>query len=1182
MLGKLGHSMQSCFHPRPHAKGVALLAVAAALVVAGAGATFTLRALQSGTDLDQFRRVQSKMEKVYDALVVYAYRSSNLQLACPADPDGDLSTEDRTGDSCDTLRGTVPWETLGLSEADVISDRGGHFTYIIDQASVDLCNSSVGRTGTLDDLATTDTDSYLFALIDHGANGAGAVISSGNYAITPSSAEEQANCSQGTGGNACGDAGASITAGAFRSGPNSSETGDFFDDIVFVGDIGNDNSIDNNCLELASEDGDLSGGGGGGAAGQTAQGGQVGFDDRQFSEIFNETGDSDADQIRSVQNNSTSDFTTPSGEVMDGVRFRNDSDVDTRTCIWTAATFPIDSLVTGQDDRHTIRMFLQFGADSDTNDTLGDGMVVALATSKLNDRSNFNTTTDTFVIDGNVCGAPGGEFLGFEDDGVVRSIDYPSPVSADFRIMGVEIDTEDHHDGVNNFDNIDNHIAIVQQDIGHFGLSMSSNDASDSAACDVTEAGMAGSDGTVRLDGFSSELPNGGIDGDDESALNTAADGSGVVGCYANTDGGDSPGGTTTSWLEVGGVDGSNDVSLFHQMRIEIENTTTVDGICDPDELLMRFWVWPSNGAFDLNCPYSEHCSNLTDNYMQLQADDTDITNLDNPVAAQCMPWPSSGNLVHLGLVSGADVAGGQDRFTVRTFSAASDADYAAPTEAASTAETFELNQPRLTMHLVRDGYHEARDTQAAYTQPGLNIVEGIENEEQAEISSRFGLLQLRFDNDDNASVTGAAGGSGGEIEAMGDRRGISVAGIGNTEVSGSGENGNDTSIDNFYDSSSDTPGYNPVNLREAIEVRIPNTSYRKVALGLGSFELTGNGDQEEAIIDLYSEDTFIERHVVQGCDSGDSRELHKVVVIEGDSSNAAFNKVRITPNPIGAALDDNDASAFHIRGVKMCGTDRSCGLLTHSDCSETINVTEQFPRLGDGAGSTTTYTRERLEWLARDQIQNTGVPSNDISSDDSVLTDDPDLAMDIAIDVDEQYAWLHSQNHNGGGSDPYIDFVAGEEGSLVHLETAGTNADGFSVSSGTGDNNRIDGGGGDPEETLEVHFPYRWEQVVLSIGRFTSSEQVRLTAHSESTSESVTISACSGGNNNSSEVRWTPSTATPFHQIDITAVDNVSMGESEFILRGIKACDSVDSCTLDTDILPFRTDLDNCTLNVP
>ena len=367
------------------------------------------------------------------------------------------------------------------------------------------------------------------------------------------------------------------------------------------------------------------------------------------------------------------------------------------------------------------------------------------------------------------------------------------------------------------------------------------------------------------------------------------------------------------------------------------------------------------------------------------------------------------------------------------------------------------------------------------YSPSGLSYIEQI-GDEEAEVKGRFGTLNVRFDN----TVAG-------DPEDFTQHIAIGLDGTDNSE------NENNTNerenIGNFFDTGTDTEGFLPLNLREAIEVRMPNNAYRKAAIALGTFEVTPNGDPEQAILDFYLEDTLVDRQVVEACDGASGNDAHKIIVVETESGEQ-FNKVRVTANPAGKGTTEQDGSGFSVRGVKFCGINNSCGLITNSECYEMINVTTDFASLGLGAGQTDLYTRTFFQQLAQGQQYvdcadtSMGVEVKNTANSDPVLGGDPTRAQEIDITTDgENYSWLRANNPdqcNASGHDSYVDVVASAEGERVQLRPRPTDSDqdGIGYDSAVGTDAALDGGGGDPEETLQLRFPYQWEQIAVNLGQ--------------------------------------------------------------------------------------------------
>ena len=78
---------------------------------------------------------------------------------------------------------------------------------------------------------------------------------------------------------------------------------------------------------------------------------------------------------------------------------------------------------------------------------------------------------------------------------------------------------------------------------------------------------------------------------------------------------------------------------------------------------------------------------------------------------------------------------------------------------------------------------------------------------------------------------------------------------------------------------------------------------------------------------------------------------------------------------------------------------------------------------------------------------------------------------------------------------------------------------------------------------------------------------------------------ACGTGNDATAEIVWTPSAGSQFDRIDVTAIERGNAtSESDFVIRGFRACDDVTVCTAnDSNIFPFSGDdgSDNCAATV-
>ncbi len=220
--------------------GVAALAIAAVIMIAASTALSTFLAATSSATVRDLKRAQSgssNLALIHDALQVAALQNADMLLPCPADPTaagaGFGVAPAAVGTACAVTRGIVPFQSLGLSESDVKDGVGNYITYLVDDDNVGVCNKKYPNTGDLID--QRDNAAYLFALISHGNNGAGAYSSPNNPTSATASASEDDNCM------AAGSAHPQCTAPdnlEFRSGPTDLTDGSatYFDDIVMVAD----------------------------------------------------------------------------------------------------------------------------------------------------------------------------------------------------------------------------------------------------------------------------------------------------------------------------------------------------------------------------------------------------------------------------------------------------------------------------------------------------------------------------------------------------------------------------------------------------------------------------------------------------------------------------------------------------------------------------------------------------------------------------------------------------------------------------------------------------------------------------------------------------------------------------------------------------------------------------------
>ena len=1127
MLGVFQRNLFFRDRHMPKQRGIALLAVAAALVVAGGASVFTLRNIQSDQGLQEEITTRNSLIKIRDSLLLAAYQDTDFELPCPSDPNGAAAgfgnAAPKTNGICDVTRGIVPWSDIGLAEADVLDTTGGYVTYIVDNTSSTVCSLGSATSGSLDDLNTAAATDALFALIDHGQNSDGGVRSEDNFAAVPDTAVEVANCPVGSVDNPC----APPNTDEFRSGPVSGSSTDFFDDIVLSVAPSSVGGVSDSCLELAGED----------TTENTATGSDTSSSLRAVTEIFTETAE---DTSAGVQTQGTDEGTTVTvgADSLQSLTFGGspDGSLDTRICRWTENVFPIDDATSGENDNQVIRAFFQFGSESEMGTDRGNGLVVGFM------ERDLITTGGSFTVSSTTCGGEGGELMGWEDGSGGRAL----PSTERFAL---ELDNRPHQGVGGNEDNFDNHVAIVIDNVEHAGTDNGQN----GPLCDIDTSPSFGS---LRTDGLT----------DTQNSFSAFPDEPlSTEGCWVNepeeTTAGNSNDSLESTWFE----DGNTNASAFHQVRIEVHNDYNAAGSeataasCNSaTEVLMRVWFWPSDATSGLQCP-TQQCDNLTEDYEDIIASTSSVAT-DPPAISQCVDY-QGGNYVHLGLTTGSDSGTVGDFLRVIQFGATSRRAQALsdPSAAASTADTFELNAARLTVHLDSSNFTGASSATGRYSPIGLSHIDSI-GSDNAEISSRLGRLSVTFDNS-----------TGGDPEDHDTDESIGVQGIGDDDEA---ESSNDT-IGNFFDTN--LSSFNPFGERESIDVRFPSNGYRRVGLSLGSFERNANSNLEQAIIDLYRNDTFVKRQIVDGCDSplGNDSSVHKAIIIQSTDAEGTFNRVRITPNP-QANTSRSDASGFNLRGIKMCGNSHSCGVISQHECVERFDVSDNYPVNGIAVGTneeTATYTVDFIENLYDDSSETTG---------DSLL---PGANFTIGLG-DNDYSFLHARNNRDDANsfDPYLDVHANNDQEQVSLRNVGSILEGFGYDSSTGNDARVDGGAALTDETITIRWPRQWARVLLSVGGFGQNsgepERLQLQAYTGSTTvgSAQILSACDTGDDSGSgwiEVDYEALVAasTVVDRIDITALGTATSDlESDFVVRAVKACEAGHNCTMSTSDLPSAT----------
>ena len=477
--------------------GVAALVIAAAIMVVSGTALSTFLAESASPiarDLAKARSGNVNLDLIHDALTAAALQDSNLLLPCPADPTVTGATfgtaTAAVGTDCTTLdRGIVPFQTIGLSESDVRDGEGNYITYLVDDNNVSICNEKYPNTGSLTD--QRDSQTYLFALISHGPNRAGAYSEPNNPTGSDPSDNEDDNCI--TGHPEC----ASPTAQEFRSGPINLEEGSssYFDDIVMVGDT---NRFTTECIDETEDPllaGDTS-------SNDRPAGAETSFANSEANDNFNNA--SDGDRRNASITDEDPDSTPGNGDEFVQVYMRGANAGPRSSCFWNEGAVELDNRV--------VRAYVEASFDEDTGTGNGDRRGALIMAFLRGDEP---------IVD-SLCGGPDTQ-LGWED-GASNTL----PVEK----FGVELDVEGEVNSDAPFEPSYNHLAVIGTNIDHTGDDPADLTDRDGAICDASsdhDDPDTGSDNMTVGDGLA-----------DDSIRMT----SNMEGCYPNED--------EATWLESG------------------------------------------------------------------------------------------------------------------------------------------------------------------------------------------------------------------------------------------------------------------------------------------------------------------------------------------------------------------------------------------------------------------------------------------------------------------------------------------------------------------------------------------------------------------------------------------------------------------------------------------------------
>lgn len=238
MFGRLQKYLINIFRgARDDESGVILLitVVATAALAAAVAGALVLDVIGPRPEIRNIQGNSTKLQKIRDAIVLHAIQDANYLLPCPASgAAGDGVSIGACNNTTNNI-GTVPWQTLGLSEDDATDPYGNQIVYAVSAGPISACHELDGvptgsvNAGTLFAGETTPGTTYLYALVSQGQNGLGAFDRNGNVKSNPTSTEESDNCANG--------AGCTIpTANFIDTGPFEDDGGgtSHFDDKVLL------------------------------------------------------------------------------------------------------------------------------------------------------------------------------------------------------------------------------------------------------------------------------------------------------------------------------------------------------------------------------------------------------------------------------------------------------------------------------------------------------------------------------------------------------------------------------------------------------------------------------------------------------------------------------------------------------------------------------------------------------------------------------------------------------------------------------------------------------------------------------------------------------------------------------------------------------------------------------------
>ncbi len=1154
--------------------GVALVALV--FVLGSAALVGTTAVLRNEISIQAELRVQqgqkAKFEKVQNAIEVFALRDFDTptgtagsggalyRLPCPAGATaGNGQATDWNGDDeCAMNRGVVPWSTVGLSEQDVIDERGNYLTYIVHTEPMQACNGVNPRTGSLDDL--NSATNYFYSLISHGVNGFGGFNSMTlTENAAPSSDEEIDNCQN----TACASG---ATANEYRSGPTSDDLANYFDDIVRSVELSE--NFTENCMDLFSPPDD-----------ETAF--TFAMSVGQVERNVTRTSNDDPNFTARVQT-ATDDGGTAEDETDDTIVLSfngSDGSIPTSACAWFEPPVPIQG--------HSVRILTEFAAEKDDAvDGKGNGVVFAFMSydpdADVADPDPDLEDGSGYVLSDLICGGTDWS-MGYADEQNAsvmptdRDIDLP-----DVPRVGVEIDTEAHGDsfagepdtdGTDNANqdpttnpngNAWNHIAIIGANNDHEG-----NDQSDTG--DEDDETIKG-DGPVCINDLAGSHGTGNHLYDTGEG-NLAA----LQGCFPGDN-------TTEDGDEVGifevGEDDTPADDDYHQLRIDL---IYGGGTCGVNEVNVSYWLFLNpDGATVPDCASAtQDYADLTQNYTTGNGEDAAKTDI-------CIPWTGDFNdeFMRFGFTSGRG-AGGQatrDDLRVRRFDFRTIATVAAPagTTADSDDQTREVHNVNVVDEVAAIVYPNVVSTNVLDTMMGLidmnprtlvpNDFTGSQGDETGiRLVGRNGVFNVRLNNTDATP------------DPLSDNEGIGLRGVGDEDTNEFDMHwllvDSTPDPDESVYLNEDTPEG-----REAIDIRFYSdddsstsvtTAYERVSINLGQFgerDVTQVGEpnrDEEMRYRAFLGGSLVQEGVINSCNVDTGNDPDRSMFLSLDFSGNLIDQIILVPDFIEPSPDltqypeDEYGSTFFIRGIKACGSNRACGLTAHNDCVQ-YNGSYPYGGLGD---PTTVFTDEGSTGVSGlITIDNIQAHFNALYSADL-----------ISVNNSSRTIWQtlvgHFEFGNNDDGPVFVDIIADP----LNIEVTGGTAralrieeDGDVQDEGFGVEENVNSGNGGPDdislddsEAIEFRFHNTWQDILLSAGRFgmASNQLEQMTVEGFLNGSSVssdTVQSCetNNGTNNSAASNLIIEFPSAIDTIRLTPlVRDGGTASSTFRVHGIRAC---------------------------